>query len=398
MKYEKEITVIIPTYNKYPQNLLTLYSLTHQTFDLTKVEVIMVDDGSTDETESITKLHNFPFEFNYMKCRTNIGRPAARNKGLKMAKGKVIIFLDAEILVRPDFLTIHHQYHAETTNLVVSGIMFLKRLYSVLFPDFSEEQLEECMRLMIRNRTLYKKLESFNTQPHILPLIEKSDIENDSFQKLSLPSKVEVFYKEIIVKNYGYGLSNYQIPWQLFGTGHVSVSKKALDEVGLFEVYPGYGWDDCEMGYRLYKNGATYLTDRRLISYHQEHPIAPTIKNESKQNYYLFQEKYKEVDQMIISLTFLPVPFNLHQTNQILVNYKRLCKEHPKSFPIMKKYFQSMLRKIGFLASKSMNITNLKPTPTNMTELHQLELEKERLKELNIYMTFLQCFKRLENL
>ncbi len=99
----------------------------------------------------------------------------------------------------------------------------------------------------------------------------------------------------------------------MFGTGHVSVSKEALEGVGLFSEYPGYGWDDCEMGYRLYKNGAVFASDERLVSYHQEHPIVKTIRDKSKENYFRFQETYKEVDQMIISLTFLPEPFNLHK-------------------------------------------------------------------------------------
>ncbi|WP_349410297.1 glycosyltransferase family A protein [Pseudalkalibacillus sp. SCS-8] len=392
-----EISVIIPTYNKYPQNLLTLYSLEHQSFDLSKVEVIMIDDGSTDQTKKVLESHPFPFSFYYIRSEKNIGRPAARNLGLKAARGNIIIFLDAEILVRSNFLQIHHSYHQQTPNLVVTGIMFLKRLYSVLFPDFSQKQLEECRELMMRHRGMAQKFEDFTNSPQVIPLIEKRDIFRQNYTRMSLPTHFETLYKYLIINNYGYSLTNYQIPWQLFGTGHVSVSKKAIDQVGPFAEYPGYGWDDCEMGYRLYKNGATYVTDRRLISYHQEHPVLTSIKDESKKNYYRFQETYKEVDQMIISLTFLPHPYNLHETNQIYIQYQQLMNEHLSKLPVIRRTFYLMLRKIGVLASQKSKLTNLKPELSH-EDRKKLKDERLFLKSLNRYELFIECFERLENL
>lgn len=393
-----EISVIIPTYNKYPQNLLTLYSLQYQSFDLSKVEIIMVDDGSTDETSQILLKEQFPFHFNFIKCEKNIGRPAARNLGLKAAKGKIIIFLDAEIVVQPDFLAVHYQCHQQNPNLVVSGIMFLKRLYSVLDPNFTPEQMEECLKLVRRRKSMPRKVDDFMKKPRIIRLLDKQDIMNQTYTKLVLPTHFELFYQGTIINNYGYNLENYRIPWQLFGTGHVSVSKCAIDKVGYFAEYPGYGWDDCEMGYRLYKNGATYMTDKRLVSYHQEHPVSTSNVDESKKNYYRFQETYKEIDQMIISLSFLKEPFNLHETNQILINYKQLCSDHPGKFRMIKKIFHLLLRRIGLIVSKNMDIANLMPSSMEASELKQLEAEKEEIRKMGKYNIFLQCLERLQSL
>ncbi|MGM7700955.1 glycosyltransferase family 2 protein [Pseudalkalibacillus sp. Hm43] len=396
---KKEISVIIPTYNKYPQNLLTLYSLQYQSFDLSKVEVIMIDDGSTDDTYQQLNKQTFPFQFKLIRCEKNIGRPAARNLGLRAASGKIIIFLDAEILVQDDFLKIHHEYHQQHPNLVVTGIMFLKRLYSVLDPSFSPEQLEECMKLVRRRKSMRSKVSEFMKSPRIMPLLSENEIRTRSFANLVLPTHFELLYEYTIIKNYGYGLEGYHIPWQLFGTGHVSVSKKAIDKVGLFAEYPGYGWDDCEMGYRLYKNGATYISDGRLISYHQEHPRAVIIQDESKQNYYRFQETYKAVDQMIISLSFLPdAPFNLHQVNQILINYQDLCKSQPGQFRMIKRVFHIMLRRIGLLRSQNKNISKLMPCTMKPSEYEQLKVEKEQLRKLVKYTVFLNCFEHLASI
>jgi GT2 family glycosyltransferase len=392
-----KISIIIPTYNKFPQNLYTLYSIENQNFDLSKVEVIMVDDGSTDQTKSLIN-HPFSFHFKLISNQQNLGRPKARNLGIKAATGSILIFLDAEIIVRPDFLAIHYQYHQQYPNLVVTGVMSMKKVYSVLFPRFSYLQLQDCKNLIQNHPEFQAKLAAFEQQQQVITLIDKKDIVNEAYLKLSLTTAYEQYYLRTIISNYGYDLKGYRIPWQLFGTGHVSVSRAAMDQIGLFEEYPGYGWDDCEMGYRLYKNGATFLSDQNLISFHQEHPISNVIKDESKKNYFQFQEKYKAVDQMIISLTFLPVPYNLHQVNQILINYQLLCERYPSSFMLIKQLFHNMLRQIGILVSKNKQLTVLNKHSLNQSEKITLTIEKQKLRGVNNFQPFLQCFERLENL
>ncbi len=374
--------------------MLTLYSIENQQFDLSKVEVIMIDDGSTDKTRTLIG-HTFPFHFKLLRNIQNIGRPTSRNLGIKNANGKILIFLDAEIIVQPDFLSIHHHYHSKHPNMVVTGVMSIRRLYSALYPDFSEGQLQECREIIQNLPELKAKFDAFEKKPQKLLLLNKHHISSEKYKRLSTITPYEKFYNRVIIANYGYELRGYRIPWQLFGTGHVSVSKKAIEQAGLFSEYPGYGWDDLEMGYRLYKNGAVFTSDERLVSYHQEHPIAKTIRDESKENYFRFQETYKEIGQMIISLTFLPVPFNLHKTNQILINYHALCKQFPDSYKSIKQYFHRMLRKIGRLYSQNKSITHLSDKKINKDALSN---EKQQLRKLKRYQMFLKCFETLERL
>jgi glycosyltransferase involved in cell wall biosynthesis len=392
-----EISVIIPTYNKFPLNLFTLYSIENQKFDLSKVEVIMVDDGSTDQTKTLID-HPFSFQFKLISNKQNLGRAVTRNIGVKAARGNVLIFLDAEIIVGPNFLAIHYQHHRQQPNLVLTGVMLIKRVYSVLFPEFSPKQLSSCKEILLNQPEFQKKLNDFKKHHQVTSLINLNDIAKESYLKLSLTASYEQYYLRTIISNYGYNLKGYRIPWQLFGTGHVSVSRNAINQVGLFEEYPGYGWDDCEMGYRLYKNGATFLSDQNLISFHQEHPISNVIKDESKKNYFRFQEKHKAFDQMIISLTFLPVPYNLHQVNQILINFQLLCEKYPKDFLLIKQVFYTMLRQIGELSCEKKKLTDLNQLPLNQAEKLTLRTEKQKLKELYNYQAFLECFERLEQL
>ncbi|WP_221563901.1 glycosyltransferase family A protein [Alkalihalobacillus sp. TS-13] len=392
-----EISIIIPTYNKFPQNLLTLYSIENQHFDLSKIEVIMIDDCSTDKTKTLVN-RNFPFRFILLRNMKNRGRPASRNRGIKSASGKVLLFLDAEILVPPDFLKIHYDYHQQHPQLVLTGIMCIRKLYSVLYPDFSQDQLMECKQVAGKLSEFKMKFTRFEKNPAVICLIDKMHISSGMYTSLSVQSPYERFYRRTIIANYGYDLKGYRLPWQLFGTGHVSVSRKAIDQVGMFAEYPGYGWDDLEMGYRLYRNGAVYLSDKNLISYHQEHPVSNTIQDESKRNYYKFQETYREIDQMIISLTFLPKPFNLHEVNQILINYQNLCKQYPDRFHLVKRTFQNMLVQIGLLVRDNRPVSNLIQPTLGKKEYSALVNEKNELKKLEKYRTFMRCFNRLWHL
>lgn len=68
-------------------------------------EIIIIDDASTDNTESLIHLLNNP-KIRYYKLPKNMGAQAARNIGIKMAKGKWIAFLDSDDLWEPNKLSI----------------------------------------------------------------------------------------------------------------------------------------------------------------------------------------------------------------------------------------------------------------------------------------------------
>lgn len=94
------ISIVIPCYNAARYIRKTLQSVFSQTYS--DFEVLLVDDGSTDGSEELIKTLNHP-ALQYLR-QTNQGVSSARNKGLALAKGKYILFLDADDLLEPDFL------------------------------------------------------------------------------------------------------------------------------------------------------------------------------------------------------------------------------------------------------------------------------------------------------
>lgn len=117
-----EISVIIPVYNVEPFLEDCLLSVLKQTIGLDRIEVILVDDGSTDGSGKIAihyaKKHD---HFSYM-YQNNAGLSAARNAGLEAAKGKYIVFLDSDDRLKPHALeTLYLKAVTDNVDLVLFG-------------------------------------------------------------------------------------------------------------------------------------------------------------------------------------------------------------------------------------------------------------------------------------
>ena len=89
-----KISVVMPIYNASDYLKPAIDSVLHQT--LTDIELICVDDGSTDNSLSILKEYQQADERVRILTESNAGPSIARNKGLARARGKYVIFLDAD--------------------------------------------------------------------------------------------------------------------------------------------------------------------------------------------------------------------------------------------------------------------------------------------------------------
>ena len=97
----KLVSVIIPCYNGEKYLSETIESVFKQSY--ANFEIILINDGSTDQTEKIASLYIPDKRFSYIN-QANKGVSVSRNKGLDLAKGEYIIFLDADDLLEIDFI------------------------------------------------------------------------------------------------------------------------------------------------------------------------------------------------------------------------------------------------------------------------------------------------------
>ncbi|MCF8461082.1 MAG: glycosyltransferase family 2 protein [Flavobacteriales bacterium] len=115
-------SVIIPTYNRAHSILESVNSVLSQDFG--NFELLVIDDGSTDETQNILRpILEKDNRFRYV-YQNNTERSAARNHGIKLALGTYICFLDSDDIYLPDHLS---QFHKTITANEFPVAMFVAR-------------------------------------------------------------------------------------------------------------------------------------------------------------------------------------------------------------------------------------------------------------------------------
>jgi glycosyltransferase involved in cell wall biosynthesis len=98
------ISIVIPVYNQADKLAACLDSILKQSYG--NYEVIIIDDGSTDNIEPV--LRKYQNEFGHKMqfvSQENQGANPARNYGAKLAKGEYLLFCDADIELSPDMLS-----------------------------------------------------------------------------------------------------------------------------------------------------------------------------------------------------------------------------------------------------------------------------------------------------
>ena len=139
------ISIIIPTMNKMNRLALTLKSLSAQFIPGEDIEMIVINDGSQEEYEPLFRELANQYLFRYYRTE-NKGRAYARNMGLGYAKNELIIFVDDDVIVAPNFIEEHLReqqrcprvLHGAIKNFIYS-YAFKDPIHGVLYDE--EEQL-----------------------------------------------------------------------------------------------------------------------------------------------------------------------------------------------------------------------------------------------------------------
>jgi glycosyltransferase involved in cell wall biosynthesis len=210
----KEISVVIPTYNRSERLSQTLAALAAQTLGASRYEVIIVDDGSSDGTGDMvsTFAKNVPFEIRYL-WQENQFVGAARNRGILEARSNLVLLMDSDIVPNKDHLSLHLSAHKEhnSDNVAVLG--------QIVSPDNTVD--------LIRDRVEYYQAVGKTRQAH--PELSK----------------------------------------ERFVTADISLKRSFLLRAGLFtEGIPVV--EDMDLAWRLAAEGMVLLQSRNAIAIHME--------------------------------------------------------------------------------------------------------------------------------
>ncbi|WP_320065459.1 glycosyltransferase [Micromonospora sp. RTGN7] len=258
------ISVIIPTYNRSRLLHDTLTALADQRISADAFEVIVADDGSTDETRQTVEAFRDRLRLRY-HFQEDLGfrAAAARNAGARLAVGPILAFVDSGILPGPDFVAGHLAAHREPgAARVVLGYTYGFR------PDDPTPGLAEILRTHTPEETVrdYGAVAAFQDSRHSL-----------------------------FVEN-RFSLSRTMLPWQLFWTCNVSVAASDFWAVGGFdEDFRSWGSEDTELGLRLFRQGLSFEVSREGWAVDTPHPrrSEPDL-SDNRSNMLTFLHKHPE--------------------------------------------------------------------------------------------------------
>jgi GT2 family glycosyltransferase len=213
LNYPK-LSVIMPTYNRAEMMNRAVESLFTQTFQ--DFEIIVVDDGSTDATANtvLGLQRKSPHELIYLK-QENKGAGAARNLGIRQARGDLVIFIDDDVLLTPNLLEEHVEAHKQHIgeNIAILG--------SVIY------------------------------SPEL---------------------KFSPFMGWLSNTGIAFGHSREQngakLDYRFFCTANLSLKRKFMLEKGVFDENFRQFYDDIELGFRLERQGLQTILNKNAVGYH----------------------------------------------------------------------------------------------------------------------------------
>lgn len=252
-----DISVVIPTYNRLDTLQHVVPTLLAQDVARDRYEILVCDSNSTDGTaEYLARVVAEGGNVRHLPGAYS-GRAAARNAGVEAARGRIVLFNDADILASPDLLSRHLRRHEERSHVAVVGL------------EVQVKDLDDYAH----------KRDHSDARGSLHPATRK------------------------------------RLSWLYFLTGNASVERDDLMRVGSFdESFTGYGHEDLELGYRLEKAGVEIEYEPEAVNYHCQDVSVGDQKEKMKlagRSTVRFYRKHPDF-RVKLNLGMTPVSLGLH--------------------------------------------------------------------------------------
>ncbi|SDG25355.1 Glycosyltransferase, GT2 family [Fontibacillus panacisegetis] len=295
-----KFSVVIPSFNRSMQLMLTLKAFEKQTCSMDQFEIIIVNDGSTDDTIERLQQYHPPYRLTLLSLKQQSGRSVARNVGVDETKERYIIFCDPDFLVSPNFIQIHTLYHTKYRNTVVSGAPNIwQNVYTHMHADFSMDE-RGLMHSVLKDTGLWN--DQFWEAKETLDVISLDDVQHqtDRLKQVIAPWDVDEPIKAQYAKT-------DVAPWLLSVTRCLSMPKRLFVRAGGFhEKFFKYGLEDWELGYRLHRRGYKFKVIKKIVGYHQEHPSSFRDADSEFENLQILYKKHGYRDPELTLFAICP--------------------------------------------------------------------------------------------
>lgn len=254
---QKKLSIIIPTYNRKEILLKTLAGIEEQQgVNPAEIEVIIVDDASSDGTEQyiLGKKDTFSFSVQYCK-QQHQGQGNARNLGMSKASGEIVLFIGDDIIPEPDCLKEHLRVHRKYPEPAIACLGFT----------------------------------TWHPEIKITPFMYFLEHGGPQFNYPQL-GKQKTIDSEIGLKEASF--------WYFY-TSNISLKRSLLQGHSFEPVYTSYGWEDIDFGYKLTKDASLrifYNPAARSAHWHEINADSFEQRMLSiGKNARIFQKRYPEI-------------------------------------------------------------------------------------------------------
>ena len=317
---QPKVSIIVPVYNaeKYLERCIN--SLKNQTLD--DIEIILVDDSSTDSSLDILK--KMAEEDSRIKVisKPNEGAGYARNAALKIATGEYIGFLDSDDFVEPEmFKTLYEKAIKYNSELIMSGVLFVD---GNMF----------CQKGEVERKTYFDKDTHFESEEELKKLrmgIAGASPDDEDDSKYGMSIWKNLFKTEIIKKNNITFKSEREMLSEdaLFMIDYISCINKAT---GINEAFYNY----CRNEASISKSYKKDRFEKSLVFVNEvEKRFKKDIKPEEYQIYiYRF---WQAMCRVICSQEIMYAEDNKIKYCELKKRLKAVCT-HPLSVKALKEY------------------------------------------------------------
>lgn len=267
------LSIIVPSRNKASRLRLGLLTLAKAVEEHVAarpgddVEVVVIDDGSTDSTHEVlaAAAERFGRRLHSLSHGRPRGRAVTRNRGAAVAGGRRLLFLDDDILVDAPLLAAHADAAPEVVARgAILGLPWLRHLADPMADNPS-------LPSRLRARVGELAREGTAAAPRHA---RRSAFEADL---------------QALLEREGSGR------WPAATGGNLSIDRRRFDELGGFDPEMGLRWgvEDLELGYRAEAGGARIEALPGVTAYHLDHPPADRDDNQTG-NLAVFARKHGE--------------------------------------------------------------------------------------------------------
>jgi len=245
-EYVLPVSIVIPVYNRKEKLAKTIAALTHQTYPNELMEIIIADDGSSDNPQELCETFKSFFKMSYIYQEDRGYRLSEiRNKGVDAAIHEQIIILDCDMLPLPNLVESYMKYaHISNKAVLIGGRRYVNT------DNVSWEEIID-------------DITSVSTLPSL-------DSGTGKIPEKGKPPSEDWRYKIYRSTNQ---LKNSKYPFRAFCGGNVCFHKSLIQDVGGFdEDFTAWGAEDTEFGFRVYNQGYWFIPVDGAEALHQEPP------------------------------------------------------------------------------------------------------------------------------